>query len=581
MKLTDEQLAIVNSKGNIKINAVAGSGKTSTIIEYIKARPGRRALYLAFNKTVKQEAVKKFETKGIREVQVETAHSLAYKNIVPRFGYSVSKGYNTYELKSILNIEAPGDEINAYVIANYVSKYASYFCNSSLAKVKDLNLLDNISDETAISFIKKNYEKILLYTRQFLAKMDKGEIDITHDFYLKKYQLSEPLLNFDYIFFDEGQDASPVMLEVFLNQKATKIIVGDAHQQIYGWRHAVNSLELVDFKNFSLSKSFRFEKEIGNLAENTLSWKTNFQNYNPLKIEGIGKNKSKKLKATIGRTNTSLMLKAIDLLIEKQSIENVYFEGNISSYTYADEGGSIYDVLNLKNGEYAFIRDNLIKSMRDFSELEDYAEATEDGSLKMLIDVVKKYGKNLPVYIKMLKDKHLPDNMREEADMIFSTVHRCKGMEYDEVTILDDFIKEMDIKNLIKKEGLENVQTAPLIEEINLLYVAITRTKNILNIPYEFLPDNYKEFKKRINSRIKILFTAQGKDKAGEKSASSGFFDKRKKHKEAYKKWTTEDDADLLLLFDEGKNLNELSKHFGRTVGAIRIRLNKLGVLEQ
>lgn len=34
MELTQEQLEIIKSSGNIKINAVAGSGKTTTIIEY-------------------------------------------------------------------------------------------------------------------------------------------------------------------------------------------------------------------------------------------------------------------------------------------------------------------------------------------------------------------------------------------------------------------------------------------------------------------------------------------------------------------------------------------------------------------
>jgi adenylate kinase len=36
MELTKEQHDIINSTGNIKINAVAGSGKTTTVIEYAK-----------------------------------------------------------------------------------------------------------------------------------------------------------------------------------------------------------------------------------------------------------------------------------------------------------------------------------------------------------------------------------------------------------------------------------------------------------------------------------------------------------------------------------------------------------------
>ena len=37
MQLTQEQINIIQSIGDIKINAVAGSGKTTTLIEYAKA----------------------------------------------------------------------------------------------------------------------------------------------------------------------------------------------------------------------------------------------------------------------------------------------------------------------------------------------------------------------------------------------------------------------------------------------------------------------------------------------------------------------------------------------------------------
>ncbi|OJY92489.1 MAG: hypothetical protein BGP14_14960 [Sphingobacteriales bacterium 44-15] len=57
MELTPEQYDIIHSTGNIRINAVAGSGKTTTIIEYAKARPKTAwILYLAFNRSVKLEA---------------------------------------------------------------------------------------------------------------------------------------------------------------------------------------------------------------------------------------------------------------------------------------------------------------------------------------------------------------------------------------------------------------------------------------------------------------------------------------------------------------------------------------------
>src|SRR5215211_5295901 len=75
--LTPEQTAILASTGNIRINAVAGSGKTTTVIEYARTRPqGSRILYLAFNKSVQLEATRRFREKGLHQVRVETAHSL-------------------------------------------------------------------------------------------------------------------------------------------------------------------------------------------------------------------------------------------------------------------------------------------------------------------------------------------------------------------------------------------------------------------------------------------------------------------------------------------------------------------------
>lgn len=69
MNLTAEQIAIIKSTGDIKINAIAGSGKTTTIIEYAASRPPQsKILYLAFNKSVKLEAKKKFNDKGLFNV---------------------------------------------------------------------------------------------------------------------------------------------------------------------------------------------------------------------------------------------------------------------------------------------------------------------------------------------------------------------------------------------------------------------------------------------------------------------------------------------------------------------------------
>ncbi|MHA4811095.1 UvrD-helicase domain-containing protein [Flavitalea flava] len=501
--LTREQIAIIGSSGNIKINAVAGSGKTTTLLEYAKARPDEKILYLAFNKAVKLEAEKKFQEKGVPNVKIETAHSLAFSRIVKGTNYTLKKdGYKNPEVVELLRLDQYPGRHTEYILATHILAFLSYFCNSNKTKVLDLNYEDVINDPDAKLFALNFKDEIAWQTRVFLDKMNKGEIPIIHDFYLKKFQLGKPVLAFDTILFDEGQDASEAMLDIFLSQKASKVIVGDTNQQIYGWRYAVNSLEKVDYPAYNLGTSFRFNQDIAGLAKDIISWKRHLNIPSVIKITGAGKTGKIKTRAVIARTNAGLLVKAIELLIEKKEIGSVYFEGRIENYTYAGEGASIYDVLNLYSGEKEWIRDKMIASMKNMTELEEYIENTGDAQLRMLVELVKDYGKKIPGYIKKLKECHLDNDDKYKADMIFSTVHRCKGMEYDEVTLADDFITEEKIIELAGSK--ETTSMARLTEEINLLYVAITRTKGNLYLSEDLLPASQKEMPVKKGAAIKI-----------------------------------------------------------------------------
>jgi F-box protein, helicase, 18 len=594
MTLTQEQIAIIQSVGNIKINAVAGSGKTTTVIEYAKSRPSTsRILYLAFNKSVKLEAQRKFVQKGLSNVTIETAHSLAYRNVVFNSAYKVkSKGYTTSEVVEILRLQSAGEKHSEYVIASHISKFISYFCNSDKRKVQELNYLETITDDEAKKFVTIFYKEIEEQTRNFLAKMDRAEIEITHDFYLKKFQLSTAQLYYDYILFDEGQDASPAMLDVFLRQKATKVIVGDTHQQIYGWRHAVNSLEKVDFPTYTLSVSFRFGQVIADLAKRVLELKQYIDVPVDLSITGKGVSTRIKTKAVIARTNLGLLLKAIHYVTEKRSVQRIYFEGNINSYTYAEDGASLYDILSLYNGERGRVRDKLIKTMKNIEELEDYIEKTEDVQLAMMVEVVRKYGNKIPGILATIKERHVDNDEKSKAQMIFSTVHRCKGMEYDAIELADDFITEQKLEKIREDEG-EELNAAKLNEEINLLYVAVTRTQYSIHIPEVMMPSDFPEAPEihivkpdaeskrhhKSSFREPVIAEWAGSEKIVERQSYS--VEKiRAEHEEAYKPWSREEDAELKRMFDRGTRIPDISTRFGRTTGAIRSRLKKIGLIK-
>lgn len=96
---------------------------------------------------------------------------------------------------------------------------------------------------------------------------------MTHDGYLKLWQLSKPSLGeYDAFLVDEAQDMNPCMLDVIRRQIPPKIFVGDPHQQIYAFRGSVNVLDLVEATHtFSLTQSFRFGEPIAFAAQSILN----------------------------------------------------------------------------------------------------------------------------------------------------------------------------------------------------------------------------------------------------------------------------------------------------------------------
>ncbi len=584
MELTDQQKAVVASKGDLSVNAVAGSGKTSTLAEYALARPKERILNLAFNRSVKNQADEKFYQRQIVNTKNTTAHALALMHL--RGKLQIKQGaYTAFDMKRILKFQKK-DIIADMKLGKHVVNLVSCFCNSSFHKVSEVDYFSMLHSQKEVAFAQEHYEELLLLSRQFLGKMKDGEIEVTHDFYLKLFQLQSPRLNFDVIFFDEGQDASPVMLDVFMNQRATKVIVGDEHQQIYRWRYAINALSTIDLPRKYLTNSFRFPQPVADLAIEILKTKSHL--YEPGKMPKIAEISGKGVaggiasRAVLGRSNSAILVEAINQLIDKKSISNLYFEGNFHTYTYADEGGSIYDVLNLYYDERKKIRDPLIKSFKDFSELEEYADETEDAPMKGIINIVKEYKSELPSLVKIIKEHHVPDGQKSEAEVVFSTVHKAKGMEYDEVTLLNDFLSEERMISQISQT--EEPNWSRLEEDINILYVAATRAKSKLNICEDTLPMGYEDLKSQeIN-----VYPAPAQDSEPEpelpdfaaahtgKDKNYSVKEVREKHRQAYGKWTKERDSELMKLTQEGLSTSQLAAHFGRTKGAIRSRIKKL-----
>ena len=66
---------------------------------------------------------------------------------------------------------------------------------------------------------------------------------------------------------------------------------------------------------------------------------------------------------------------------------------------------------------------------------------------------------------------------KELADIIFTTTHKAKGLEYEQVIMADDFITKKELINPKNK-----ISYLKAIEELNIYYVAATRAKKAIKM---------------------------------------------------------------------------------------------------
>ena len=60
------------------VRAVAGSGKSTALREYARARPKQRVLYVTFNRSVRENQTRAYERAGLQHVDVRTLGSIVF-----------------------------------------------------------------------------------------------------------------------------------------------------------------------------------------------------------------------------------------------------------------------------------------------------------------------------------------------------------------------------------------------------------------------------------------------------------------------------------------------------------------------
>lgn len=461
------QQDIINYDGNSRIIAGAGCGKTFTLILKINYLinihkiPPENILVISFT----NNSVNDIKSKINSNVVVFTFHKLAI-NILEKANYqfkSISDKYLYYIIDEYLTNLSIKEQRLILKYLHFPKSYNSFFKSKEATSFKKLIF-------KYISLIKANGTSLIKPNINNLNRLEKGILLIILDIYrlylsekkstnsldlddLITYatsQIKNTNINYKYIIIDEFQDTSIIRFnlvqDLLKHTKAKLIVVGDDWQSIYRFSGCDLNLFLELPYYVNNIKTFKLEK--------------NYRNSNEiLQISKcfIEKNKYQ---------------------ISKKLYSDIVVLNPIRLFAYKSSKDCLINIL-----EY-FLNNNLNVTIlsRNFSDIYDYLN----------------------------KEITLENNLIKYKERIFNymTIHKSKGLEFDNVILLNCNDNIMGFPNKIEdspiiKKTFKNTEMK-FAEERRLFYVALTRTKNVVYLLYN--KNSPSVFIKEIKKIIKKTF---------------------------------------------------------------------------
>lgn len=493
---------VVNGSGNGAVNAVAGSGKTTALVEsairYSEKNPYKTICVIAYNVSIKEECEKRLAGYPIT---VLTCHGLGYRSLArpeawgnpygnQQFAVEGSKG----QLMNDIVANEIGFEKEKFVDRDLLMELISY-AKTCLANTEDeiIELMHRfgINPSYPPERFAKYAKKILDYTRYNPGtSFHNSKKVITFD-----DQVWLPVINnwevtkYDAVFVDEAQDLSKTRRELIkkaLRKDSRLFVFFDPYQAIYGFAGAdIDScfklIDEFDCKVLPLSCTWRCSTEI---VEKAKLFNKDIEAA-PTATKGIVdecyKDQLESLiksgDVILSRKNSPLIKLFFKLVKQKLTVEFIGKDyGQMlsyrintwkSKYEYNNKPFTGNDLLNCNDLWLEKCKEYTGKATpRQKDEHETFIVLSEDlvnplNTEASVGEIIKKCSMFSPDQKK---------NKKKDC-ITLSSVHRFKGLERDRAFILEDtFGVSTD----------ENLSENPIEEESNLMYVAITRAKDHL-----------------------------------------------------------------------------------------------------
>lgn len=468
MNPTPEQDAILThctgtAYPNLMINALAGTGKSTTLKLIDRANKIKPALYLVFAKRNQLEAI---EAQKAGEFASTTAiktfngigHGIWANNITANIVLDKQKSRTIW--RHMVDDMKRADANEAWrhysVVMDGVEKakalgYVPADCNRAAEPLIDADSLVHAMDERPTPEAMELIDDLLLTS---IAKAYSGIIDFNDQIYMPAL-FGGTFPKFPRVMVDEYQDQSPVN-HAMLNRlvRGRLIGVGDPHQNIYGFRGAkaggmAGAVETYGMTSLPLSISFRCPSAIVEAARWRVphfQWsKQGGSVHTASKFEGSDFADNSTI---ICRNNAPLLRLAFKLISIGRSVA-----------VMGSELGPRLVAIMKKLGDSTTSRKQLFSEIEQWREDRLVAGSKSANDLADCMRVFAEHGDTLSSAISYAE--HI---FAQRGAIQLLTGHKSKGLEFDNVYFLDEHL-------LDDRE-----------QDLNLRYVIQTRSQNKLTM---------------------------------------------------------------------------------------------------
>jgi len=486
MNLSIQQQAIVdwtkNGKGSAFVEAVAGAGKTTTLLELLSATKGPVA-FAAYNKAIATEIKEKVAKLGLGpRVNVGTFHSFGF-NAWRKIHPDVKVDAREKEKRTTEFLR----QSNAANLDGFVRKLAS------LAKQRALGVFGSTADLSKWFEIVDHFD--LAFEIEDEAQIERG-VNLAIRVLELHVQWADKLIDFDdmiymplvsgckmwendWVLVDEAQDTNPArraLARKMLRQGGRGVFVGDRHQSIYGFSGAdSNAIDLI-VKDFSckilpMTTTYRCPKAVVSAAQAFVS--------HIVAADSAPEGVVRTIHANDLPTESLTAADAVLCRNTKPLVEMAYtlIRKGVACHVEGRDIGA--GLLKLVDRFKANSLPNLIGKLEDFAERESEkliakGKETQAEALLDKIETIRTIAAGSSDIFQLkskIQNLFLDAEFEAKPTLTLSTVHRSKGREWNRVFLLghDTLMPSRYARQEWQKQ-----------QENNLIYVAYTRSKSEL-----------------------------------------------------------------------------------------------------